>query len=113
MAPFVAPKWTPKDKAVPLKDEISAFHAQVTRFRDRVEGALADFPDLADKLEEIPALPDSFNDKPQNLAHVTELVIFLSDVRVLYEEAQRLRSEATLSTSRLLQGPLQRSVAEP
>jgi len=105
MAPFVAPRWTPKDKAVPLKDEISAFHAQVTRFRDRVKGALADFPDLADKLKETPALPDSFNDKPQNLAHITELVVFLSDVRVLYEEAQRMRSEAMLSTRSTSSGP--------
>jgi len=105
MAPFVAPRWTPKDKAVPLKDEISVFHTQVTRFRDRIEGALADFPDLADKLEETPALPDSFNDKPQNLAHVTELVVFLSDVRVLYEEAQRMRSEATLLTRSTSSGP--------
>jgi len=105
MAPFVALRWTPKDKAIPLKDEISAFHAQVTRFRDRVEGALADFPDLADKLEETPALPDLFNDKPQNLAHVTELVVFLSDVRVLYEEAQRMRSETTLSTRSTSSGP--------
>jgi len=88
MAPFVAPRWTPKDKALPLKDEISAFHAQVTQFQDHVEGALQDFSDLADKLEETPTLLDSFNDKPQNLAHVTNLLSFLADVRVLYEDAQ-------------------------
>jgi len=105
MAPFVAPRWTPKDKASPLKDEISAFHAQVTQFRDRVEGALQDFPDLADKLEETPALLDSFNDKPQNLAHVTDLLSFLADVRVLYEDAQRKRLEATLSTRSTSSGP--------
>jgi len=105
MAPFVAPRWTPKDKASPLKDEISAFHAQVTRFRDRVKGALQDFPDLADKLEETPTLLDSFNDKPQNLAHVTDLISFLADVRVLYEDAQRKRSESTLSTRSTSSGP--------
>jgi len=105
MAPFVAPRWTPKDKASPLKDEISTFHAQVTRFRDRIEGALQDFPDLADKLEETPALLDSFNDKPQNLAHVTDLLSFLADVQVLYEDAQRKRSEATLSTRSTSSGP--------
>jgi len=105
MAPFVAPRWTPKDKALPLKDEISAFHAQVTRFRDRVKGALQDFPDLADKLEETPALLESFSDKPQNLAHITDLLSFLADVQVLYEDAQRKRSETTLSTRSTSSGP--------
>jgi len=105
MAPFAAPRWTPKDKALPLKDEISAFHAQVTQFRDHVEGALQDFPDLADKLEETPALLDSFSDKSQNLAHVTDLITFLADIRVLYEDAQRKCSEATLSTRSTSSGP--------
>jgi len=67
--------------------------------------SLQDFPDLADKLEETPALLDSFNDKPQNLAHVTDLLSFLADVRVLYEDAQRKRSEATLSTRSTSSGP--------
>jgi len=105
MALFVALRWTPKDKALPLKDKISVFHTQVTRFRDRVEGALQDFPDLADKLEETPALLDSFNDKPQNLAHVTDLLSFLTNIQVLYEDAQRKRLEATLSTRSTSSGP--------
>jgi len=105
MAPFAAPRWTPKDKASPLKDEISAFHAQVTRFRDCVEGALQDFPDLADKLDETPTLLDSFSNKSQNLAHITDLITFLADIWVLYEDAQQKRSEATLLTRSTSSGP--------
>jgi len=105
MAPFPAPKWAPKDKTAPLKEEIVAFHREVSRFHDRVEGVLQEFPDLAKNLTDTPEPLDGYNDKPQNLSHITELVIFLSDVRVLYEEAQRLRSEATLSTRSTSSGP--------
>jgi len=105
MAPFTAPKWAPKDKTVPLKEEIVAFHREVSRFHNRIEGVLQEFPDLAQKLTEPPEPLDGYTDKPQNLSHVTELIIFLSDVRVLYEEAQRMRSEATLSTRSTSSGP--------
>jgi len=105
MALFTAPKWAPKDKTVPLKEEIVAFHREVSRFHNRIEGVLQEFPDLAQKLTEPPEPLDGYTDKPQNLSHVTELIIFLSDVRVLYEEAQRMRSEATLSTRLTSSGP--------
>jgi len=105
MAPFAAPKWAPKDKTAPLKEEIVTFHREVSRFHDRVEGVLQEFPDLAKNLTDTPEPLDGYNDKPQNLAHVTELVVFPSDVRVLYEEAQRMRSEATLSTRSTSSGP--------
>ena len=105
MAPFPAPKWAPKDKNVPLKEEIVAFHQEVSRFHDRIEGVLQEFPNLANKLTDTPEPLDGYTDKPQNLSHVTELVIFLSDVQVLYEEAQRMRLEATLSTRSTSSGP--------
>jgi len=101
----LAPKWAPKDKNVPLKEEIVAFHREVSRFHDCVEGVLQEFPDLAKNLTDMPEPLDSYTDKPQNLSHVTELVIFLSDVWVLYEEAQRMHSEATLSTRSTSSGP--------
>jgi len=105
MAPFTAPKWAPKDKTVLLKEEIVAFHQEVSRFHNRIEGVLQEFPDLAQKLTEPPEPLDRYTDKLQNLSHITELIIFLSDVQVLYEEAQRMRSEATLSTRSTSSGP--------
>jgi len=105
MAPFPAPKWAPKDMTIPLKEEIVAFHQEVSRFHDCVEEVLQEFPDLADKLTDTPEPLDGYTDKPQNLSHITELVIFLSDIQVLYEEAQRMCSEATLSTRSTSSGP--------
>jgi len=88
-----------------LKDKVVEFHSQVTRFRDHVEGALQDFPNLASQLTETPDAPENYSNKLQMFSHVTDLISFLSDVRVLYEEAQRMCSEATLSTRSTSSGP--------
>ena len=105
MAPFPAPKWAPKDKTVLLKEEIVAFHREVSRFHDCIKGVLQEFPDLAEKLTNTLEPLDGYTNKPQNLSHITELVIFLSDVQVLYKEAQRLHLEAMLSTRLTSSGP--------
>jgi hypothetical protein len=86
---LVPPKWTPKNKATPLKEEFIKFHQEVTQYHDRVEGVLIDgHAGFREHLPEIPAPPDDYTDKSAIVVAATDLMAFLVDVVRLYKEAQ-------------------------
>jgi hypothetical protein len=105
MPSLVLPKWAPKEKTVPLTEEHTLFHQEVTRYHDRVEGALHQYPNNS------PTCPNPLESFPNNIQIVVgaaELIAYLSDVRALYVEAQckhtdRLRHRV----------PFPRSAADP
>lgn len=98
------PKWAPKDRTAPLKEEYLFFYREVTRYHDRVEGNLADEPDLVVQLLDVPDALEVFTDKMAIVVAATDLLQYLSDVRSLHDEARRKRVEratpaATISGS--------------
>jgi hypothetical protein len=91
---LVPPKWTPKNKATPLKEEFVKFHQEVTRYHDRIEGALIDgHASFCEHLPEIPTPLNDYTDKSAIVVATADLMAFLVDVVRLYEEAQQSRSE--------------------
>jgi len=107
MPPLALPKWAPKDKAAPLKEEYLLFFREVTRYHDRVEGNLEGFPTLASQLPNVPEALDTFTDKVQTIVGALDLIEHLSDVRALYEKAHH-RHKRTRSRD-----PFLRSAADP
>jgi hypothetical protein len=78
MPRLTPPKWTPKEKATPLKEEYLHFYQEVTRYHDRVKGNLEEFPTLTEQLPEVPESLKTFTDKIQIVVSVTELIMHLS-----------------------------------
>jgi Retrotransposon gag protein len=97
MPPLSAPKWNPKDKASPLKEEYLVFHTEVTRYHDRVEGVLDAYPVLAARLTDIPESLKSFTDRIYIILSVSDLREYVVGVRALYDEAIRERTERSTS----------------
>jgi hypothetical protein len=93
------PKWTPKEKAAPLKEEYLQFYREVTRYHDHVEGNLEEFPTLTEQLPDILESLETFTDKIQIILSVTKLLAHLSDVRALYDTAHQKREDCTHSVS--------------
>ena len=93
MTTYALPKWEPKDRAAPLKDEYLQFHKEVTRYHDRVEGNLMDFPTLLTQLSDVPDPLDAFTDKMAVVLGATDLQLYVADVRALFDKAQRKRIE--------------------
>jgi hypothetical protein len=91
---MVPPKWTPKNKATPLKEEFVKFHQEVTHYHDHIEGALIDsHAGFCKCLPEIPTPPEDYTNKSAIVVAATNLMTFLVDVVRLYKEAQQLHSE--------------------
>jgi hypothetical protein len=93
------PKWLPKEKAAPLKEEYLQFHQEVTRYHDHVEGNLEEFPALTEQLPDIPELLETFTDKILIIVSITKLIAHLSNVRALYDTAHRKHEDRTHSVS--------------
>jgi hypothetical protein len=95
---LVPPKWTPKNKATPLKEEFIKFHQEVTRYHNRIKGALINgHTGFHKRLPEIPTPPDDYTDKSAIVVAAANDMTFLVDIVRLYEEAQRSHSERTPS----------------
>jgi hypothetical protein len=93
------PKWMPKEKAAPLKEEYLQFYQEVTQYHDCVEGNLKEFPTLAEQLLDVPESLETFTNKIQIVISVTELLAHLSDVRALYDTAHQKREDRAHSVS--------------
>jgi hypothetical protein len=86
---MVPPKWTPKNKATPLKEEFVKFHQEVTQYHDCIEGALIDgHTSFRECLPEILTPPEDYTDKSAIIIAAADLMAFLVDVVRLYKEAQ-------------------------
>jgi hypothetical protein len=86
---LVPPKWTPKNKATPLKEEFVKFHQEVTRYHNHIKGALIDgHAGFREHLPEIPTPPDDYTDKSAIVVATTDDMAFLVNVVRLYKEAQ-------------------------
>src|SRR5258706_7276933 len=89
------PKWAPKDRATPLKEEYLQFYWEVTQYHDQVKGNLADKPDLVEQLPDVPDTLEAFTDKMAIVVAATDLLPYLSDVWSLYDKACQKRAEHT------------------
>jgi len=87
------PKWTLKDKAAPLKEEYLSFYREVTRYHDRVEGTLYEFPTLASQLLDIPEPLDTFTNKVQIIIGAFNLTEYLLSIMALFDKAECKRAE--------------------
>jgi hypothetical protein len=92
-APITLPKWAPKERAAPLKEEYLQFHRDITRFHDRVEGYLIDEPELADELAEVPDALENFTEKMPIVLGASDLIQYVSDLRSLFDEVRRRRAD--------------------
>src|SRR6266436_5468356 len=99
MPPFVFPKWAPKDKAAPLKDEYLSFYREATQYHDRVAGNLDLHPDLSAQLPDTPEILEIFTDKIQIMVALMDLTTHLYEVRSLYEESIVKNQACTASTT--------------
>jgi hypothetical protein len=93
---LVPPKWTPKNKAIPLKEEFIKFHQEVTCYHDCIEGMLIDGHNgFSDRLPEIPPPLDNYTKRSTIIIATADLMAILVDIVRLYKEAQRLCVECT------------------
>jgi hypothetical protein len=99
MPHLTPPRWTPKEKAAPLKEEYLQFYWEVTQYHDHVEGNLEEFPNLMEQLPDVPELLETFTNKIQIIISVTELIAHLSDVRALYDTTHWKREDCMQSIS--------------
>lgn len=98
--PLVVPKWEPKDRTAPLKEEYLQYHREVTRYHDRIEGYLIDDPELMAQLAEVPDALDNFTDKMAVVLAATDLAPYLSDLRAIFDEVRRRRLERAETAER-------------
>jgi hypothetical protein len=99
MPRLTPPKWTPKEKAAPLKEEYLQFYREVTQYHNCVEGNLEEFPALTEQLLDVLELLETFTDKIQIIISITELLAHLSDVRALYNTTHWKREDRAHSVS--------------
>jgi hypothetical protein len=99
MPRLTPPKWTPKEKATPLKEEYLQFHREVTRYHSHVKENLKEFPALTKQLLDVPELLETFTNKILIIVSITELIAHLSDVRALYDTTHQKCKDCTHSVS--------------
>jgi len=93
------PKWMPKDRAAPLKEEYILFFKESTRYHTLVEGSLLNQPDLTDRLPDMPDPLESFTDKMLIAAAVPDLFAHLMEVQALHAEGAQLCAVRTASVT--------------
>ena len=80
------PKWVPKERMAPLKEEYLQFHWEVTQFHDHVEGYLLDKPDLANLIADVPEALNNFTNKMAIVLTAGDLQPYLSDLQSAFDK---------------------------
>ena len=94
------PKWEPKDKTSPLKEEYALFYQEAVVYRAHAGGAIEVLaPTIASQLTSMPAALDTFTDKMKTVISATDLTAYLYEVRTLYDKAITRRNEREASTT--------------
>jgi hypothetical protein len=99
MPHLTPPKWMPKEKATPLKEEYLQFYQEVTQYHDHVKGNLKEFPALTKQLLDVPEPLKTFTNKILIIVSITKLITHLSNVRALYDTAHQKHKDHAHSVS--------------
>ena len=98
MTGLTFPKWVPKDRAAPLKEEYNLFYKESTRYHTLVEGSLLNQSDLTNRLPDMPDPLESFTDKMMIAVGVSDIFAHLMQVQALYAEGEQTRAVRAVST---------------
>ena len=94
-AVLAIPKWEPKDRMAPLKEEYLQFYREVTRYHNRIEGYLIDDEDLAERVPEMPEPLNSFAERMGIVLAAANLLPILSDLWSVFDKVRQRRADCT------------------
>ena len=80
------PKWNPRDRAAPLKEECQQYYQAAIQYHYRAQGYLAHYPNLLVQLPDLPAALNAFTDKGVIAAYTSDLHAHLVEVCYLYSQ---------------------------
>ena len=99
------PKWEPKDKTSPLKEEYTLFYQEAIVYRATTVGAIKVLsPTITSQVTAMPASLDTFTDKMKTVISTTDLTSYLYKVRTLLDKVLTCRNKRETSTTTMTSG---------